>query len=515
MQLTLSQSHLQRLTRGLTKIIPARGSAMPALDQVRFRRVGGNNAEATGTNLEETLTLALPGTATGDGGPDAFLCPIDELRRLAKDMSRGDAALLAALPGESPRLDIILQVSGRNIRSNIDAMPVAEFPETLVPAVGVPADVGTFLKAFRTVLPFASEDPTRALTNGVFWHEEARSLVATDGRRLSVLRLDGLSLGQDVILPPAKLLANGILEGAEGTVGIAMAGDRVHLDVTCGPWHYQARGLDGTYPNYQVVIPADVGQFVATVEIAAADLALVRSAIPRLMTESNGVVHLCTVPGGAPFLVSAIADAGGGRGHVELANSRCRTDAMQVQAVNGSYLLECLEAGFLTLRLPADLSPWLCTGERPGLHCLMPMNEQNQDVAAFVAGRLNSGETPMPRERQNAPAVSPPESTAPATPPAATAETAATTETPASGMPAEGPESGGAATVQLTMVPGDALQDLRNAVTEAESALRQATAVVRPLRDKVRAVERFLRDREKLYARSEKVIDQLKLVAGF
>jgi hypothetical protein len=82
-------------------------------------------------------------------------------------------------------------------------------------------------------------------------------------------------------------------------------------------------------------------------------------------------------------------------------------------------------------------------------------------------------------------------------------------------MPAEGPESGGAATVQLTMVPGDALQDLRNAVTEAESALRQATAVVRPLRDKVRAVERFLRDREKLYARSEKVIDQLKLVAGF
>jgi chromosome segregation ATPase len=65
------------------------------------------------------------------------------------------------------------------------------------------------------------------------------------------------------------------------------------------------------------------------------------------------------------------------------------------------------------------------------------------------------------------------------------------------------------------MVPGDPLLDLRNAVNDAESALRQATVAVRSLRDKVRAVERFLRDREKQYARSEKVIDQLKMVAGF
>jgi DNA polymerase III sliding clamp (beta) subunit (PCNA family) len=515
MQLTLSQSHLQRLTRGLAKIIPARGSVMPALDHVRFRRVGENNAEATGTNLDETLTLTLPGTATADSGPDAFLCPIDELRRLAKDMGRGDAALLAALPGEPPRLDLILQVSGRDIRSNIEAMPVAEFPETVVPMVSVPADVGAFLKTFRTALPFASDDPTRALTNGVFWHDEAHALVATDGRRLSVLRLDGLSLGQDVILPPSKLLANGILEGAEGSLGIAMAGGRACMDITCGPWHYQIRGIEGTYPNYQVVTPADVGQFVATVEIAAADLPLVRSAISRLMTDSNCVVHLCAVPGGAPYLVSAVAAAGGERAHVELANSRCRSEAIQVQAVNGHFLLECLEAGFLTLRLPPDCSPWLCTGERPGLHCLMPMNEQNQDVAAFVAGRLKPGEHTMPPESQNTPAVSTPESTAPAETTAVTTETATTMETNATEAPAGAPDAGGTTVPQLTMVTGDPLQDLRNAVNDAESALRQAAGVLRPLRDKVRAVERFMRDREKLYARSEKVLDQLKLVAGF
>jgi DNA polymerase III sliding clamp (beta) subunit (PCNA family) len=496
MQLTLSQSHLQRLTRGLAKIIPARGSVMPALDHVRFRRIGENNAEATGTNLDETLTLALPGTATADSGPDAFLCPIDELRRLAKDMGRGDAAMLAALPGEPPRLDLILQVSGRDIRSNIGTMAVAEFPETLVPMATVPTDVGAFLKAFRTVLPFASTDPTRAVTNGVFWHEEAHSLAATDGRRLSVLHLDGLALGQDFILAPTKLLANGILEGADGTLGVTVVAERPCLDVTCGPWHYQARGVDGQYPNYQIVIPADVGQFVATVEIAAADLPLVRSAIPRLMTENNRAVHLCAVPGGAPYLVSDTADAGGGRGHVELANSRCRTDAMQVQAVNGDFLLECLEAGYLTLRLPPDCSPWLCKGERPGLHCLMPMNEQNQDVAAFVAGRRNPGEHTMPPENQNARA---------AEAAAATAET--TTATP--------PDTGSPTAPHLTMVTGDPLQDLRNAVGEADDALRQAIGTVRSLRDKVRAVERSMRDREKLYAKSERVLDQLKLVAGF
>ena len=106
----------------------------------------------------------------------------------------------------------------------------------------------------------------------------------------------------------------------------------------------------------------------------------------------------------------------------------------------------------------------------------------------------------MPPESQNAPAVTSPA----ATPPAETASV--TTETP---------ETGGATVPQLSLVPSDPLQDLRSAVNDAETALRQATAVVRPLRDKVRAVERFMRDREKQYARSEKVIDQLKLVAGF
>ena len=77
MQLTLSQSHLHRLTRAMAKIIPGRGSVMPVLDQVRFRRTGDNDAEVTATNLEETLTLALPGSATADSGPDAFLCPFN------------------------------------------------------------------------------------------------------------------------------------------------------------------------------------------------------------------------------------------------------------------------------------------------------------------------------------------------------------------------------------------------------------------------------------------------------
>jgi hypothetical protein len=397
-------------------------------------------------------------------------------------------------------------------------MAVAEFPETQVAVATVPADVGAFLQAFRTALPFTSDDPTRTMMGGVFWHEEAHALVATDGRRLTLLRLDGLTLGQDFILPPSKLLANGVLEGAAGTLGVAIAAERAHLDIVCGPWHYQGRGVDGQYPNYRVVIPQDLGQFVATIDIAAADLALVRSAIPRLTTTNNCVVHVCAVPGGVPVLVSGAVDAGGGRVQVELANSRCRADAIQVQAVNGHYLLECLDAGFLTLRLPPDCSPWLCTGERAGLHCLMPMNEQSHDIAALLAGCPNPGETPMAPESQAPTAVvaAAPESTAPAET-AGTAETTATvtTEATTTGAPATATESGGTAVPQLSLVPSDPLQDLRDAVTEAESALRQASVSVRPLREKVRAVERFIRDREKQYARSEKVIDQLKMVAGF
>lgn len=409
MQVTLSQSHVRRLVRGFAKVIPARGAAMPVLDSVRFRRVSESDAEATATNLEETLTLALPGTVTPDSGPDTFLCPFQEFRNLAKDLGAGDAVLLQSLPGEPPRLDVIAQIDGRDIRSRIETIHPNEFPDGGPAATPVAADVAAFLRGYRTALPFVSEDPSRLPMGGVFWHEEKHALVATDGRRLTLLEFPQLSLGCDLVIPGSKVLANSIVEGSEGTLGIAMEGERACLEMTCGAWRYRVRSVEGVYPNYSAVIPADLGRFVATVDIAPQDLALVRSAVARFTNDRTVAVCLCGIPGMAPYLAETVADAEGSHTHVQLPHSRYTGESPHGQAVNGRYLLQCLEAGFLSLRLLSDCSPWLCTGEHAGVHCLMPMRDDTGGIVASVTAALNpEGKQTMTSKAQTsvpAPAV--------------------------------------------------------------------------------------------------------------
>ena len=437
-----------------------------------------------------------------------FLCPFQEFRNLAKDLGAGDAVLLQSLAGEPPRLDMIARIAGRDIRSRIETVHPDEFPEGGPAATPVAADVAAFLQACRTALPFVSEDPSRPAIAGIFWHEEKRALVATDGRRLTLLELPQFSLGCDLIIPASKVLANSILEGGEGTLGIAMEGERACLEIACGPWRYRERGIEGVYPNYRVVIPADVGQFVATVDIAPPDLALVRSAVARFTGDRTVAVCLCGVPGMAPYLADTVA-ADDGHTHVQLPHSRYTGGNPHGQAVNGRYFIECLEAGFLSLRLPSDCSPWLCTGEHAGVHCLMPMRDDTGSIVASVTAALNSEgkQTMTSRAQTSVPA------------------SAVGTETPADSSVVPGtavpspdggkPPTGDATVPQLTIVAADPLQELRNGVADAEEALRQANAAVRSLREKTRAVERFIRDREKQFAKSEKVLGQLKDVVGF
>jgi len=426
----------------------------------------------------------------------------------ADDLPRlGDAVLLQSLPGEPPRLEVIARIEGRDLRSRLETIHPSEFPGDGPAATLAAADIGTFLQGYRTALPFVSEDPTRAVQAGVFWHEEARSLVATDGRRLTVLEFAQFGLGRDFIIPATKVLANSILDGGEGRIGVAMERERACLEIVCGAWRYRVRSVEGVYPNYQVVIPSDVGQFVATVDIAPQDLALVRSAVSRFTNDRTVAVCLCGVPGVAPYLADTIPEADGTHAHVQLPNSRYTGENPHDQAVNGQYLVECLEAGFVSLRLPSDRSPWLCTGERPGVHCLMPMRDDTGGVIASVTANLNpEGQKTMDSTSQTTPA--------PAAEPATPAEPTTAPETDETTPDTGKSSAGGTAVPQLTVVAGDPLLDLRNAVTETEEILRQAASSVRSLREKTRAVERFIRDREKQYARSEKVLVQLKEVVN-
>ena len=498
MQVILSSTQVRDLCRGFSRV----GART---DAVRFRRVGAADAEASLVTPDEALYLALPGCASGDAGPDVFLCPFAELRRTAREMDRGGAAVLQPLAGEPSRLDIVVTINGHEVRSRTDSPASDGVPEA-VPAVRAEVPAAGFLQALRRAMPFVSKEPGRATLRGVFWHDGGHAVVATDGRRLTMFPLPEVSLGADIIIPAARVLGAAVLDGDDARIGVASTGDSTVLEVVRGPWRCRVQGIEGTYPNYRMVIPADSGQFVATVQIAPEDLALVRSAVSRLTGEESEAIGLCAVPDAAPYLVSVTADpADGTRTRVELPGSRSTGTQACGQAVNGRYLLDCLEAGFLTLRLPHDCSPLLGSGGQDGVHCLMPM----RDGAALVSAiARNEPETKPESEEPDAMT-----SDTPDTPDTAAVQTPGTTSYPP-GTDA-GTEAIGTPVPKLTVIGTDPLQDLRSAVAETEDALRQAAAAVRTLRDRSRAVERFLRDRDRQSTRAEKVLEQLRSAAGF
>lgn len=217
MPVTLTQAELKEMTAGFAKVIHAKVRGLPVLQSVLFRVTTAGTAEAVATNLDETLSYRLDVAEPGAGG-DAFLMPYGELRLLAGSLGKGDRVTLQPEGEEAVRLQV--QLGAAPVPRMISTLPAKEFacvpnrlPEPMPPADDV-------LRAYRTVLPFAAGDPTRQAISAVFCHREDRAVVATDGKRLTLLRLKGFPFAGDVLLPKSRLLARGMFEGDGCEIGL-------------------------------------------------------------------------------------------------------------------------------------------------------------------------------------------------------------------------------------------------------------------------------------------------------
>ncbi|WP_444668399.1 DNA polymerase III subunit beta [Cereibacter changlensis] len=148
--------------------------------------------------------------------------------------------------------------------------------------VGTPGEAFSFpgevlAKALRGVVPCISTEETRYYLNGVYMHEKGAGLicVATDGHRLGKYETGAAWPVPHAILPaaPAKILRS-IVDGKEISVRaviqpaqpekpalpIAIPGRPAFLAqfLFAGEgWSIRAKIIDGTFPDYTRVIPAE------------------------------------------------------------------------------------------------------------------------------------------------------------------------------------------------------------------------------------------------------------------
>jgi DNA polymerase-3 subunit beta len=236
------------------------------LSGVRIETVG-NRLSVVGTDLDLTVHVTTEAIGITDG---VCVAPAKLLVDIVRSLEPG--AVTIESEGEK------VEIGAARSRFSLRTFPVADFPslpEPPEPATFLP--VGALAGALRQVVRAASGDDARPLLTGVLIAPEGNGvrLVATDSYRLALRDIEGSDAfsGTSQILVPARALAElqrlsalgsgarteEVESGADGgpgpRVGLSI-GDH-DVTFTAGDVKVSTRLLDGTYPDYRQLIPAE------------------------------------------------------------------------------------------------------------------------------------------------------------------------------------------------------------------------------------------------------------------
>jgi DNA polymerase III subunit beta len=290
------------------RAVSARTTAM-ALSGVRIE-ASGNHLAVVGTDLDLTVHASTEAIGISDG---VCVAPARLLADIVRSLEPG--AVTIESEGEK------VEIGAARSRFSLRTFPVDDFPslpEPPQPATFLPAD--HLASALRQVVRAASSDDARPLLTGVLIAAEGSGvrLVATDSYRLAMRDIDGSDALVDSaqILVPARALAElqrlSVLgsagkeassssggEGAPGpTVGLSV-GDH-DVTFTAGGVKVSTRLLDGNYPDYRQLIPAE---YPNRLHVGKDSLLDALRRVRLLVRDNTTPVRLSMRPGGVDLTV--------------------------------------------------------------------------------------------------------------------------------------------------------------------------------------------------------------------
>ncbi len=280
-----------------------------ALSGVRIE-ASGNHLAVVGTDLDLTVHASTEAIGISDG---VCVAPARLLADIVRSLEPGAVTIEAE--GEK------IEIGAARSRFSLRTFPVDDFPtlpEPPQPATFLPAD--HLASALRQVVRAASSDDARPLLTGVLIAAEGSGvrLVATDSYRLAMRDIDGSDALVDSaqILVPARALAElqrlSVLgsagkESATGSEGEDASGPTVGLSVgdhdvtfTAGGVKVSTRLLDGSYPDYRQLIPAE---YPNRLHVGKDSLLDALRRVRLLVRDNTTPVRLSMRPGGVDLTV--------------------------------------------------------------------------------------------------------------------------------------------------------------------------------------------------------------------
>ncbi|AJY47572.1 DNA polymerase III subunit beta [Martelella endophytica] len=257
MRITLERSNLLKSLNHVHRVVERRNT-IPILSNVLLKAEGAD-LEMKATDLDLEITEKTPAMVEQAG---ATTVPAHLLYEIVRKLADGSEVSLATdTDGQT-----ISVASGRS-KFSLQCLPQEDFPDLTA---------GTFSHAFqlkasdlkmlidRTQFAISTEE-TRYYLNGIFFHamSEGKALklraVATDGHRLARAEVDAPSGCENMpgVIIPRKTVGElqKLMDDPEIIVKVEVSDAKIRF--TIGSVVLTSKLIDGTFPDYQRVIPAN------------------------------------------------------------------------------------------------------------------------------------------------------------------------------------------------------------------------------------------------------------------
>ena len=274
MKVSASREHLLEALQSVIGVVERR-QTMPILSNILLS-ARDNRLRATGTDLEVELVASAEVTVQQPGD---ITVPGRKLLDIVRNLPEKSQVTLTR---EGER--IVLR--GGRSRFTLSSLPAAEFP--VIDEIHATQTVAIRAQDCRRLIDkthFAmAQQDVRYYLNGTLLETNGQVLraVATDGHRLSwcEVALGGAAREmQQIILPRKGVLELQRLLDGEGEIEIAIGTN--HVRVQIGEVRFTSKLIDGKFPEYGRVIPADPPR------IMSASRDALRAALQRTAILSN------------------------------------------------------------------------------------------------------------------------------------------------------------------------------------------------------------------------------------
>jgi DNA polymerase-3 subunit beta len=326
MNFTITRQNLHQGLAAVSASIPTK-TTLPVLSNILLE-ARDDGVWMSGTDLDVAVRVRMPAEVSEAG---SLTAPGKKLQEIARELPDQPVEVMA-------RGDQVELHCGRS-QFKLNGLPSDEFPN--LPAVDFEQGwgiTGTELQRLIHHTAFAvSNEESRPILNGVLWElrDGHMRMVATNGHRLARMGVatgPATATSADFIVPPAALQQVQRLFKGEDELQVAREGN--HLGFRSASTEVYTRLIEGSYPNYEQVIPKDNDK-VAIVEKPALE-----SAVRRMAVVASDQTHRIRLrfASGRVHLSVLTPDLGEGQDELELLYEG---EEMEI-GFNANYLLEVL-----------------------------------------------------------------------------------------------------------------------------------------------------------------------------